>query len=80
MNRKKLPLAEVGSFLAELRKAGATRIRRHPADAKGLVEIRWGDTELERQRYAADMQAWRLPMALAAVVAAIIVLVLIILL
>jgi len=80
VNRKKLPQDQVESFLAELRKAGATRIRRNPADAKGLVEVRWGDSELERQRYAADMQAWRLPMALAGVVAAIIVLVLIILL
>ena len=79
MNRRKLPQNEVASFLEELREAGATQIRRHPADAKGLVEVRWGETELEQRRYAADMQAWRLPMVLAGVFAAIVGLVLILL-
>ena len=80
MNRRKLPQAEVSGFIAELQQAGATQIRRIPGDARGLVEVRWDGSDLEQQRQAAEMQAWHLPMILAGLVAAIIIVVLLILL
>lgn len=80
VHKGKLPQAEVSAFIADLREAGATRIRRRPVDARGRVEVRWGDSELEQRRYAAEMQAWRLPMMLSGLVAAIVLLVLILLL
>lgn len=80
VNKRKLAQAEVASFIAELRQAGATEIRRKPADSKGRVEVRWGDSELAQQRHAAEMHAWRLPMILSGLFAAIVILVLVILL
>lgn len=78
MHRRRLPQAEVSTLITELRQAGATQIRRVPADAKGLVEVRWADAELEREQYAADLRAWRLPMILSGLVVAIIIAVLLI--
>lgn len=75
MHKRRLPPAEVSRFITGLEQGGATRIRRDPADARGLVEVRWGDSEVEQLRHAADTRAWRLPILLSGLLAAIIIVV-----
>lgn len=77
--RRKVTQAEVAPLLDELKRDGATDIRRKPADHKGLIEVRWEMSDVEKQRYAGEMRAWRLPMVLSMIVAAIFVLVLVLL-
>ena len=79
MPRRKVPQTEALGFVSELEETGATQVRRGPVDLSGLVEISWVESELERQRRAADLQAWRLPIALSLLFAGVFVLALLVL-
>lgn len=59
MGRQQMAQQEVAEFIAELRKAGATRIQRLPATQDGRVEVRWEDSPAEREAYRAYLRAWR---------------------
>jgi hypothetical protein len=61
MGRKKIPQRELAGFLAKLEEMGATEVQRSPAGFDGTVEVRWEDSELEREQRQTDLQAWKLP-------------------
>jgi len=73
MHRRKIPYREVSEFVSELEDAGATAIRRAPVDVHGLVEIRWAESELEKEEYAAALRASRPAIILSAAFAALVI-------